>query len=165
MLHDDTTEQATVEALAPSGVQVDVKVLDARIIRLPGYATPGSAAMDLMACLDQPLVLYPHQRALVHSGVAVHINSQSYAGLVLPRSGLGHKHGVILGNSVGLIDSDYQGELLVSVWNTGPNEYTIYPMDRIAQFVLVPILRAEFNVVESFVRSERGSGGFGSTGS
>ncbi len=146
---------------------VDVVVLDARIgtvFPLPTYATEGSAGLDLRACLDEPLTLAPGETHLIKTGLAVHIADPSYAGLVLPRSGLGHKHGIVLGNLVGLIDSDYQGELMVSCWNRGRESFTIQPGERIAQYVLVPVVQAEFNVVTSFEASARGIGGFGSSG-
>lgn len=146
---------------------VAVVVLDARIgtvFPLPTYATEGSAGLDLRACLDEPLILAPGETHLIKTGLAVHIADPSYAGLVLPRSGLGHKHGIVLGNLVGLIDSDYQGELMVSCWNRGHESFTIQPGERIAQYVLVPVVQAEFNVVTSFEASSRGVGGFGSSG-
>lgn len=146
---------------------VAVVVLDARIgtvFPLPTYATEGSAGLDLRACLDEPLILAPGETYLIKTGLAVHIADPSYAGLVLPRSGLGHKHGIVLGNLVGLIDSDYQGELMVSCWNRGHESFTIQPGERIAQYVLVPVVQAEFNVVTSFEASSRGVGGFGSSG-
>lgn len=147
--------------------QVDVKVLDARIgseFPLPTYATEGSAGLDLRACLDAPLVLAPGQTQLIRTGLAIHIADPALAGLVLPRSGLGHKHGIVLGNLVGLIDSDYQGELMVSCWNRGTESFTIQPGERIAQYVLVPVVHAEFRLVDAFEETERGAGGFGSSG-
>ena len=146
---------------------VKVKILDARIGRefpLPQYATPGSAGMDLRACLQQPLTLTPGDTALVPSGIAIHIADAGYAALLLPRSGLGHKHGIVLGNLVGLIDSDYQGEVLVSCWNRGRDAFTVQPGERIAQLVLVPVMQARFQVVEEFEESWRGAGGFGHSG-
>lgn len=146
---------------------VDVKVLDARIgteFPLPTYATDGSAGLDLRACLDGPLVLAPGQTQLIRTGLAIHIADPALAGLVLPRSGLGHKHGIVLGNLVGLIDSDYQGELMVSCWNRGSETFTIQPGERIAQYVLVPVVQAEIRLVEAFEKTERGAGGFGSSG-
>ena len=146
---------------------VDVKVLDARIgteFPLPAYATEGSAGLDLRACLDAPLVLAPGETHLIRTGLAIHIADPAFAGLVLPRSGLGHKHGIVLGNLVGLIDSDYQGELMVSCWNRGNVAFTIQPGERIAQYVLVPVVQAEFRMVEDFDASARGAGGFGSSG-
>lgn len=144
---------------------IDLKVLDPRLADcLPAYATPGAAGLDLRAALAAPLTLAPGDTALLPTGVSIHIQDPGYAGLVLPRSGLGHKHGIVLGNLVGLIDSDYQGELLVSCWNRGRDAFTIHPLERIAQLVIVPIARVRFNVVESFDSSLRGSGGFGSTG-
>ena len=145
---------------------IDVKVLDARMAEhLPHYATPGSAGLDLRACLDKPLLLEPGQAALVPTGLAVHIADPGLAAMLLPRSGLGHKHGIVLGNLVGLIDSDYQGPLMVSCWNRGKDPYTVQPLERIAQMVIVPVVQAHFERVESFEDSARGSGGFGSTGS
>ncbi len=146
---------------------VDVKVLDARVgsvFPLPTYATDGSAGLDLRACLDEPLTLAPGDSSLIRTGLAIHIADPAFAGLVLPRSGLGHKHGIVLGNLVGLIDSDYQGELMVSCWNRGKEVFTIQPGERIAQYVLVPVIQAEFRMVEEFGASERGAGGFGSSG-
>ena len=144
---------------------IDVKVLDARMAaHLPAYATPGSAGLDLRACLDEPLVLQPGQTALIPTGLAVHIADASLAALLLPRSGLGHKHGIVLGNLVGLIDSDYQGPLMVSCWNRGSAPFTVQPMERVAQMVIVPVVQAQFRRVDEFDSSARGSGGFGSTG-
>lgn len=146
---------------------VDVKVLDARIgteFPLPAYATGGSAGLDVRACLDAPLVLAPGETHLIRTGLAIHIADPAFAGLVLPRSGLGHKHGIVLGNLVGLIDSDYQGELMVSCWNRGNDTFTIQPGERIAQYVLVPVVQAEFRMVDDFDASARGTGGFGSSG-
>ncbi len=144
---------------------VDVKLLDPRMAEaLPAYATPGSAGLDLRACLDAPLELQPGAAALIPTGLAVHISDPNLAAMLLPRSGLGHKHGIVLGNLVGLIDSDYQGPLMVSCWNRGSAAYTVQPMERIAQMVIVPVVQAAFRVVESFESSARGQGGFGSTG-
>ncbi len=144
---------------------IDLKVLDARMAaHLPAYATPGSAGLDLRACLHEPLVLQPGQTALVPTGLSVHIADPGLAAMLLPRSGLGHKHGIVLGNLVGLIDSDYQGPLMVSCWNRGSAPFTIAPMERIAQMVIVPVVQAQFRVVDEFDNSARGSGGFGSTG-
>ena len=144
---------------------IDLKVLDARLAEhLPAYATPGSAGLDLRACLDAALVLQPGQTALIPTGLSVHIGDPGLAALLLPRSGLGHKHGIVLGNLVGLIDSDYQGPLMVSCWNRGSAPFTIEPMERIAQMVIVPVVQATFRVVSEFGSSERGAGGFGSTG-
>jgi dUTP pyrophosphatase len=148
---------------------VDVVVLDARIgttFPLPAYATDGSAGLDLRACLDAPLEINPGETHLIRTGLAIHIADPAFAGLVLPRSGLGHKHGIVLGNLVGLIDSDYQGELMVSCWNRGHQAFTVQPGERIAQYVLVPVVQAEFRLVESFEASAsaRGAGGFGSSG-
>lgn len=146
---------------------VDVKILDKRIgneYPLPTYATEGSAGLDLRACLDAPLTLNPGESHLIRTGLAIYIADPALAGLVLPRSGLGHKHGIVLGNLVGLIDSDYQGELMVSCWNRGSSSFTVEPGERIAQYVLVPVVQASFNVVESFEATDRGAGGFGSSG-
>ena len=144
---------------------IDLKVLDARMAeQLPAYATPGSAGLDLRACLDAPLVLEPGQTSLIPTGLAIHVADPGLAAIILPRSGLGHKHGIVLGNLVGLIDSDYQGQLMVSCWNRSAVTFTVQPMERIAQLVIVPVVQAEFRIVESFDASERGAGGFGSTG-
>ena len=145
--------------------RVDVRILDPRIAdRLPAYATAGSAGLDLRACIEAPIVLAPGAAELVPPGLAIHIGDPGHAAMILPRSGLGHKHGIVLGNLVGLIDSDYQGPLMVSCWNRGRAAFTIEPFERIAQLVVVPVVQAQFRVVESFETSERGSGGFGSTG-
>jgi len=144
---------------------VDVRILDERIAdRLPAYATPGSAGLDLRACIDAAVVLAPGAAELIPTGIAIHIGDPGHAAMILPRSGLGHKHGIVLGNLVGLIDSDYQGPLMVSCWNRGQAPFTIEPFERIAQLVVVPVVQAEFRVVASFDASGRGSGGFGSTG-
>ncbi|XHS76804.1 dUTP diphosphatase [Burkholderiaceae bacterium UC74_6] len=144
---------------------VDLKVLDARMAeQLPAYATPGSAGLDLRACLDAPVTLEPGQTTLIPTGLAIHIADPGLAALILPRSGLGHKHGIVLGNLVGLIDSDYQGQLMVSCWNRGQTTFVINPMERVAQLVLVPVVQAAFRRVEEFGESQRGEGGFGSTG-
>jgi dUTP pyrophosphatase len=144
---------------------VDVKVLDARIAdQLPAYATPGSAGLDLRACVDAAIVIEPGQTVLIPTGLAIHIADPGLAAMILPRSGLGHKHGIVLGNLVGLIDSDYQGPLMVSCWNRGGAAFTVLPLDRIAQLVIVPVVQASFRVVEEFGASDRGAGGFGSTG-
>jgi len=144
---------------------IDLRVLDARMAEhLPAYATPGSAGLDLRACLDAPLVLEPGQCKLIPTGLAIHIGDPGLAAMLLPRSGLGHKHGIVLGNLVGLIDSDYQGPLMVSCWNRGQAVFTVQPMERIAQLVIVPVLKAEFRRVDEFETSNRGAGGFGSTG-
>ena len=144
---------------------IDVKVLDARMASLlPAYATPGSAGLDLRACLDSPLVLAPGQAELIPTGLSIHIGDPGLAAMLLPRSGLGHKHGIVLGNLVGLIDSDYQGPLMVSCWNRGSSAFTVQPMERIAQMVIVPVVQAAFRRVEDFESSSRGGGGFGSTG-
>ena len=146
-------------------ISVDVKVLDPRLHdNLPGYATAGSAGIDLRACIDHNMVIQPKQCELIPSGIAIHLSDPGYAAMILPRSGLGHKHGIVLGNLVGLIDSDYQGPLMVSLWNRGNGAFTIQPLDRIAQLVVVPVQQVEFNVVEDFGSSRRGAGGFGSTG-
>ena len=147
-------------------MQIDVKILDERLRgQMPAYATPGSAGLDLRACLDAPLELAPNAWHLVPTGMAIHLADPSYAALILPRSGLGHKHGIVLGNLIGLIDSDYQGQLMVSAWNRSPTAFTIEPMERIAQLVIVPVVQAQFNVVSEFgAASERGAGGYGSTG-
>jgi dUTP pyrophosphatase len=144
---------------------IDLKVLDARMAsQLPVYATPGSAGLDLRACLDAPLVLKPGQTELIPTGLSIHIGDPGLAAVILPRSGLGHKHGIVLGNLVGLIDSDYQGPLMVSCWNRGSAEFTVQPMERIAQLVIVPVVQAAFRVVTEFGASDRGERGFGSTG-
>ncbi|OMG53811.1 deoxyuridine 5'-triphosphate nucleotidohydrolase [Azonexus hydrophilus] len=144
---------------------IDVKILDPRLKETPPhYATPGSAGLDLRACLDAPLELSPGQTVLVPTGMAIHLADPGLAAMILPRSGLGHKHGIVLGNLVGLIDSDYQGQLMVSVWNRGQQAFTISPLERIAQLVVVPVLQVGFNVVDEFSSSDRGEGGFGSTG-
>lgn len=144
---------------------IDVKILDPRMKdQLPHYATAGSAGLDLRACIDAPLTLEPGQTVLVPTGLAIHIADPGYAAVILPRSGLGHKNGIVLGNLVGLIDSDYQGQLMVSTWNRSQAAFTLHPMDRLAQLVIVPVLQVGFNVVEEFDSSERGAGGFGSTG-
>ena len=146
-------------------VSIDLKILDPRIAEhLPAYATPGSAGMDLRACIDQPFTLQPGEARLVQTGVSIHVDDPGFAAVILPRSGLGHKHGLVLGNLVGLIDSDYQGPLMVSCWNRGGEPYTIQPMDRIAQLVIVPVVQARFRVVDEFPASHRGEGGFGSSG-
>ena len=144
---------------------IDLKVLDARMAaHLPHYATPGSAGLDLRACLDEALVLAPGQAQLIPTGLSIHIGAPGLCAMLLPRSGLGHKHGIVLGNLVGLIDSDYQGPLMVSCWNRGSAPFTIEPMERIAQLVIVPVVQAQFEMVDEFDASERGAGGFGSTG-
>ena len=144
---------------------IDVKVLDQRMAeQLPAYATPGSAGLDLRACLDEPLVLQPGHSALIPTGLSIHIGDPGLAAMLLPRSGLGHKHGIVLGNLVGLIDSDYQGPLMVSCWNRGQAAFTVQPMERIAQMVIVPVVQASFRRVEEHDPSHRGEGGFGSTG-
>jgi len=146
-------------------VTIALKVLDERIRPyLPAYATPGSAGMDLRACIDEPITLRPGQTELIPTGIAIHIGDPALAAVILPRSGLGHKHGIVLGNLVGLIDSDYEGPLLVSCWNRGHNAFALNPMDRLAQLVIVPVVHAAFTVVANFTGSIRASGGFGSTG-
>lgn len=144
---------------------VAVKILDARMHEhLPAYATPGSAGLDLRACIDAPLTIAPGSTVLVPTGIAIHIADPGYCAMILPRSGLGHKHGIVLGNLVGLIDSDYQGQLMVSTWNRGNTEFTLQPLDRLAQLVIVPVVQVGFEVVEEFDDSQRGAAGFGSTG-
>ena len=148
-------------------MKVQVKVLDSRLGTewpMPTYATAGSAGLDLRACVDSSTVIEPGQTVLVKTGLAIYIQDTGFAGMILPRSGLGHKHGIVLGNLVGLIDSDYQGELMVSVWNRGQQGFLLNPLDRIAQLVVVPVLQVAFNVVSDFSASDRGEGGFGSTG-
>jgi dUTP pyrophosphatase len=145
--------------------KIDVKILDPRLRdQLPQYATPGSAGLDLRACVPAPLTLNPGQCELIATGIAIHIADPGYAAVILPRSGLGHKHGIVLGNLVGLIDSDYQGPLFVSTWNRGHAPFVINPLERLAQLVVIPVVQVEFNVVDEFGASDRGSGGFGSTG-
>ncbi|UCV29520.1 dUTP diphosphatase [Ferribacterium limneticum] len=145
--------------------QIDVKILDNRLRESPPhYATPGSAGLDLRACIEAPLHVEPGQTTLVPTGMAIHLADPGLAAMILPRSGLGHKHGIVLGNLVGLIDSDYQGELMVSVWNRGHTGFTLNPLDRIAQLIIVPVLQVGFNIVDDFDASHRGEGGFGSTG-
>ncbi|SMG60887.1 dUTP diphosphatase [Paraburkholderia susongensis] len=146
-------------------MKLDLKILDQRMReQLPAYATTGSAGLDLRACLDEPLTLKPGETALVPTGLAIHVGDPSYAAMILPRSGLGHKHGIVLGNLVGLIDSDYQGQLMISTWNRGETTFVLNPMERLAQLVIVPVVQAEFNIVDDFEESVRGAGGFGSTG-
>jgi dUTP pyrophosphatase len=150
-----------------SRARLPVRILDARIGRdypLPHYATPGSAGLDLRACLDAPLALQPGATQLIPTGIAIHLDDPGLAAVLLPRSGLGHKHGIVLGNLVGLIDSDYQGQVMVSCWNRGQSAFTIEPGERIAQMVIVPVVQVEFDVVEAFTASDRGAGGFGSSG-
>ena len=144
---------------------IDVKILDSRMKeQMPAYATAGSAGLDLRACIEAPMTIEPGQTVLVPTGLAIHIGDPGYAAMILPRSGLGHKNGIVLGNLVGLIDSDYQGQLMVSTWNRGQATFTLQPMDRLAQLIVVPVLQVGFNVVEDFATSDRGAGGFGSTG-
>jgi dUTP pyrophosphatase len=146
-------------------MHVDLKILDERVRdQLPHYATLGSAGLDLRACLDGAVILNPGETKLIPTGLAMHLADPGYAAMILPRSGLGHKHGVVLGNLVGLIDSDYQGQLMVSLWNRGQEAFTIQPFERIAQMLIVPVVQAAFRVVEEFPESDRGAGGFGSTG-
>ena len=146
-------------------MKVDIRILDLRMAdALPSYATPGSAGLDLRACLDAPITLEPNAWQLVGTGIAIHLADSGYAALILPRSGLGHKHGIVLGNLVGLIDSDYQGELKISAWNRSDTPFVLQPMERLAQLVIVPVMQAQFNVVADFAPTTRGIGGYGSTG-
>ena len=146
-------------------MQLDVKIFDPRLAdQLPAYATPGSAGLDLRACIDEALTLAPNAWQLIPTGMAIYLKDPAFAALILPRSGLGHKHGIVLGNLVGLIDSDYQGQLMVSAWNRSAVAFTMQPMERIAQLVIVPVVQAKFNIVNEFTASERGEGGYGSTG-
>ncbi|MET3495826.1 dUTP diphosphatase [Variovorax boronicumulans] len=146
-------------------MKVDVRILDPRMAdQLPAYATPGSAGLDLRACLDAPITLEPNGWQLVGTGIAIHLADPAFAALILPRSGLGHKHGIVLGNLVGLIDSDYQGELKISAWNRSNTPFVLQPMERLAQLVIVPVVQAQFQVVSEFAASQRGEGGYGSTG-
>jgi dUTP pyrophosphatase len=148
-----------------NGFTIDVMILDERIrSHLPAFATPGSAGMDLRACIDQPRTLAPGDAALIPTGIAIHIDDPGIAAMILPRSGLGHKHGIVLGNLVGLIDSDYQGPLMVSCWNRGSEAFTIQPLDRLAQIIFTPVVRPRFRVVDEFDATSRANGGFGSTG-
>jgi dUTP pyrophosphatase len=145
--------------------RIDVRILDHRLrAHLPAYATPGAAGMDLRAAIDAPLVIAPGETHLVPTGISIHVGDPGLAAIILPRSGLGHKSGIVLGNLVGLIDSDYQGPLMVSCWNRGSTSFTLQPLDRLAQLVIVPVVQAQWNVVEDFAASERAQGGFGSTG-
>lgn len=147
---------------------IDLKILDPRLKEqaelLPAYSTPGSAGLDLRACIAEPISIAPGETVLIPTGLAIHIGDPQYAAMILPRSGLGHKHGIVLGNLVGLIDSDYQGELMVSTWNRGQTAFQLKPMERLAQLIIVPVLQVGFNLVDEFADSERGAGGFGSTG-
>ncbi len=146
-------------------LNVDLKILDERLRQLmPSYATTGSAGLDLRACIEHTLTIGPNETVMIPTGMAIHIDNTYYAALILPRSGLGHKHGIVLGNLVGLIDSDYQGQLLVSCWNRSKDAFILNPMERIAQLVIVPVIQANFHVVDEFTTSDRGEGGFGSTG-
>ena len=148
-----------------SQLNIDVRILDERLRQhMPAYATPGSAGLDLRACIKEPLTLAPGAWELVHAGMAIHIGNPGYAALILPRSGLGHKSGIVLGNLVGLIDSDYQGELMMSVWNRSATPFTIEPLERVAQLIIVPVMQAGFRIVDDFPPSARGEGGYGSTG-
>ena len=144
---------------------VALKILDARMkTQLPSYGTPGSAGLDLRACIDDPITIKPGETVLIPTGLAIYIQDPGYAAMILPRSGMGHKHGIVLGNLVGLIDSDYQGQLMVSTWNRGQSEFVLNPMERLAQLIIVPVVQVGFDIVEEFSDSERGEGGFGSTG-
>ncbi len=144
---------------------IDLKILDPRMKdQLPAYGTPGSAGLDLRACIDAPITIAPGETVLIPTGLAIHIADPAYAAMILPRSGMGHKNGIVLGNLVGLIDSDYQGQLMISTWNRGQNAFTLNPMERLAQLIIVPVVQVGFNIVEEFGDSERGEGGFGSTG-
>ena len=146
-------------------IHVDLKILDPRLHHyMPAYATPGSAGLDLRACTEHVLTIHPGETEMIPTGMAIHLADPGYAAMILPRSGLGHKHGIVLGNLVGLIDSDYQGQLLVSCWNRGHTPFILNPMERIAQLIIVPVMQAQFNIVEDFQASARGEGGFGSTG-
>lgn len=145
--------------------KIDIKILDQRLQeQLPAYATPGSAGLDLRACIEQAMIIHPGETCLIPTGIAIHLDDTGLAALVLPRSGLGHKHGIVLGNLVGLIDSDYQGQIFVSCWNRGQTVFHLNPLERIAQLVVVPVVQVEFNKVDSFDQSHRGEDGFGSTG-
>lgn len=145
--------------------KVDVKILDPRLLENPpAYGTPGSAGIDLRACIEHNMIVNPGQCELIPSGIAMHIGDPQYAAMILPRSGLGHKHGIVLGNLVGLIDSDYQGQIFVSLWNRGSTPFTLVPLERMAQLVIVPVMQVQFNIVSEFPLSQRGTGGFGSTG-
>ena len=146
-------------------MQIDIQIINPTMQnKLPAYATSGSAGLDLSAAIDSAITIEPGQTVLIPTGLAIHLDNEKFAALILPRSGLGHKHGIVLGNLVGLIDSDYQGELMVSTWNRGHTAFTIEPLDRIAQLVIVPVVQATFNLVNSFDKTERGTSGFGSTG-
>jgi dUTP pyrophosphatase len=146
-------------------MRLDIKILDERIrSQMPAYGTPGAAGLDLRACIDATTILQPGQTLLAPSGIAIHLDDPGYAAVVIPRSGLGAKHGIVLGNLVGLIDSDYQGQIFVSLWNRGQTPFTLEPMERIAQLVVVPVMQVQLNIVDEFVPSQRGAGGFGSTG-
>lgn len=145
--------------------KVAIKILDQRMKDfLPAYATPGSAGLDLRACIDEPITIQAGQTVLIPTGLAIHLADPNYAAMILPRSGMGHKNGIVLGNLVGLIDSDYQGQLMISTWNRGNSDFTLQAMERLAQLIIVPVMQVGFEVVEEFADSERGAGGFGSTG-
>ena len=162
---DHRPNSSTATGATASHPVIDLKILDPRMAdQLPAYATPGSAGLDLRACLEAPLTIEPGSTHLIPTGLSIHIGDPGLAAVILPRSGLGHKHGLVLGNLVGLIDSDYQGPLMVSCWNRGNTAYTLQPMERLAQLVIVPVVQAQFRVVTEFGASERGTGGFGSTG-
>ncbi len=165
LLVPENLEGASLPLPSPS-MQVDIKILDARLREnMPAYATPGSAGLDLRACIEAPVTLEPGQWQLIPTGMAMYLKDPGYAAMILPRSGMGHKHGIVLGNLVGLIDSDYQGQLMVSAWNRSQTAFTLQPMDRLAQLVIVPVVQPAFNVVDEFEAvSERGEGGYGSTG-
>jgi dUTP pyrophosphatase len=151
--------------ILPSMKNIDLKILDPRMKDLlPSYGTPGSAGLDLRACIDQALTIKAGETVLIPTGLAIHIGDPAYAAMILPRSGMGHKNGIVLGNLVGLIDSDYQGQLMISTWNRGQSEFTLQPMERLAQLIIIPVLQVGFNIVDEFGDSERGEGGFGSTG-
>lgn len=151
--------------ILPSMKNIDLKILDPRMKDLlPSYGTPGSAGLDLRACIDQALTIKAGETILIPTGLAIHIGDPAYAAMILPRSGMGHKNGIVLGNLVGLIDSDYQGQLMISTWNRGQSEFILHPMERLAQLIIVPVLQVGFNIVDEFGDSERGEGGFGSTG-
>jgi len=146
-------------------MKLDIKLLDARLRdNVPGYATAGAAGIDLRACINEPVVLRAGEAQLIPAGIAIHLEDPGYAAMILPRSGLGHKHGIVLGNLVGLIDSDYQGQIMVSCWNRGREPFTVQPLERVAQMVIVPVVQVQLNVVDHFIESARGAGGFGSTG-
>jgi dUTP pyrophosphatase len=160
-----TLKKASSKKTADIFMQIEVKILDPRLQdQLPAYATPGSAGLDLRAALQAPLTIEPGHTVLVPTGIAIHIGDPGYAAMILPRSGMGHKHGIVLGNLVGLIDSDYQGQLMISTWNRSASAFVLSPMERLAQLIIVPVIQAHFKVVDEFAASQRGAGGFGSTG-